>query len=198
MAHALVYNTKEHDKTSGDPFWDNSSAMLIAAMLLYLMYEAPAEEQNLSTLIYMVLQCQMADSGMGTPNPLEILFQELEERDPLHPAVLQFKSFKLGANETMKSILVSVAACLNSFNSRQFAEMTSRDETFIPRLGLEKRAIFCVIPDNDTTFNFLVTILYTQLFDQLFRLADSDPKYGGALPVHVRLMMDEFANVACH
>lgn len=124
------------------------------------------------------------------------LLRKLERRDPQHPAVLQFKSFMLGAKKTLQSILISAAANLYMFNSRKFAEMTSRDEMFLPRMGLEQRALFIVLPDNDTTFNFIATMLYTQLFDQLFRLADSTPEYNGALPVHVRLMMDEFANVA--
>lgn len=129
-------------------------------------------------------------------HPLMMLFGELERCDPQHPAVLQFKSFMLGAKKTLQSILISAAANLYMFNSRKFAEMTSRDEMFLPRMGLEQRALFIVLPDNDTTFNFIATMLYTQLFDQLFRLADSTPEYNGALPVHVRLMMDEFANVA--
>lgn len=139
--------------------------------------------------------CQVSENEM-VENPLMMLFGELERRDPQHPAVLQFKSFMLGAKKTLQSILISAAANLYMFNSRKFAEMTSRDEMFLPRMGLEQRALFIVLPDNDTTFNFIATMLYTQLFDQLFRLADSTPEYNGALPVHVRLMMDEFANVA--
>ena len=196
LAYAIVNNTKPKDAPAGgDKFWDDSSVMLISAILLYLIYEAPKEEQNLSTLMYLILNCQMSEDS-DVPNPLEMLFQELEETDPQHPAVLQFKSFKLGSTKTLQSVLISAAANLYTFNSRQFAEMTSTDELFLPQLGLEKRAIFCVIPDHDDTFNFLITMLYTQIFDQLFRLADSDPKYKGRLPVHVRLMMDEFANVA--
>ena len=196
LAFAIVNNTKPKDApASGDKFWDDSSVMLISAIILYLLYEAPVYEQNFSTLMFMIANCQLSENDMEE-NPLETLFSRLEERDSDHPAVLQFKSFKLGSTKTLQSVLISAAANLYMFNSRQFAEMTSRDESFLPQLGLEKRAIFCVIPDNDTTFNFLVTILYTQLFDQLFRLADSNPKYNGALPVHVRLMMDEFANVA--
>lgn len=145
--------------------------------------------------MYMILNCQVSENEM-VENPLMMLFGELERRDPQHPAVLQFKSFMLGAKKTLQSILISAAANLYMFNSRKFAEMTSRDEMFLPRMGLEQRALFIVLPDNDTTFNFIATMLYTQLFDQLFRLADSTPEYNGALPVHVRLMMDEFANVA--
>ena len=149
LAFAIVNNTKPKDAPSGgDKFWDDSSVLLISALILYLMYEAPASEQNFSTLMYMILNCQVSENEM-VENPLMMLFGELERRDPQHPAVLQFKSFMLGANKTLH-----------------------------------------------TTFNFIATMLYTQLFDQLFRLADSTPEYNGALPVHVRLMMDEFANVA--
>lgn len=196
LAHALVHNTKPKDAPAGgDKFWDDSTMMLISAMLLYLMYEAPPEEQNFAMLMYMILHCQLTEGEMG-PNPLDLLFEELEGREPDHPAVLQYHSFKLGSTKTLQSVLISAAANLYMFNTRRFAEMTSRDETFLPRLGTERRAIFCVIPDHDQTYNFLVTILYTQLFDQLFRLADSNPDYHGALPVHVRFMMDEFANLA--
>ena len=196
LAHALVFNTKPGDAPSaGDRFWDDSATMLLSALILYLMYEAPPEEQNFSTLMYMVTNGQISEGGMEE-SPLDTLFAELELRDAMHPAVLQYKSFKLGAAKTMQSVLISVAANLYMFNSREFAEMTARDETFIRELGLEKRAIFCVISDSDTTFNFIPTIFYTQLFDQLFRLADSRPEYKGRLPVPVRLMMDEFSNVA--
>lgn len=130
--------------------------------------------------------------------PLAVYCYKLDqaERDPLHPAVLQFNSFKLGSTKTLQSVLITASANLYMFNTAQFAEMTNTDTMFLPRLGLEKRVIFCVIPDNDKTYNFLITMLYTQLFDQLFRLADSEPKFDGALPIHVRFMMDEFANVA--
>ena len=196
LAFAIVNNTKPKDAPSGgDKFWDDSSVLLISALILYLMYEAPASEKNFSTLMYMILNCQVSENEM-IENPLMMLFGELERRDPQHPAVLQFKSFMLGAKKTLQSILISAAANLYMFNSRKFAEMTSRDEMFLSRMGLEQRALFIVLPDNDTTFNFIATMLYTQLFDQLFRLADSTPEYNGALPVHVRLMMDEFANVA--
>lgn len=181
---AFCYNNADTDGKRF--FWE---------YILYLMYEAPASEQNFSTLMYMILNCQVSENEM-VENPLMMLFGELERRDPQHPAVLQFKSFMLGAKKTLQSILISAAANLYMFNSRKFAEMTSRDEMFLPRMGLEQRALFIVLPDNDTTFNFIATMLYTQLFDQLFRLADSTPEYNGALPVHVRLMMDEFANVA--
>lgn len=196
LAYAIVNNTKPKDApSSGDKFWDDASVLLISALILYLLYEAPKSEQNFSTLMYLIQNCQMDENDVG-PNPLEMLFDELEQRDPLHPAVQQFNSFKLGSTKTLQSVLITASANLYMFNTAQFAEMTNTDTMFLPRLGLEKRAIFCVIPDNDKTYNFLITMLYTQLFDQLFRLADSDPKYNGALPVHVRLMMDEFANVA--
>ena len=195
LAYAIVNNTKPKDSpaSGGDKFWDDASVLLISALILYLIYEAPVSEQNFSTLMYMIQNCQMEEGDMG-PNPLEMLFNELQERDPLHPAVLQFNSFKLGSTKTLQSVLITASANLYMFNTAQFAEMTNTDTMFLPRLGLEKRVIFCVIPDNDKTYNFLITMLYTQLFDQLFRLADSEPKFDGALPVHVRFMMDEFAN----
>ena len=196
LAHAIVHNTKPKDAVgSADQFWDNSSIMLISAIILYLLYEAPAEEQNLSTVMYMILNGQVSEDE-SYPAPLAMLFNDLEDREPDHPAVLQYKSFLLGSTKTLQSVLVTAASNLHMFNSEQFAYMTGRDETFLPELGLQKRVIFCVIPDNDETYNFLITMLYTQIFDQLFRLADSNPEYKGALPVHVRLMMDEFANVA--
>lgn len=196
LANALVTGTKPDESKGGDSkFWDDSAILLLSSLLLYLMYEAPAEEQNFTMLMYMLTNCQVSENDVG-PNPLEFLFQELEEREPDHPAVLQFKSFMLGNAKTLQSVLITAVSALHIFNGREFAAMTNHDETFLPQMGLEKRAIFCIIPDNDTTFNFLVTILYTQLFDQLFRLADSSDEYNGALPVHVRLMMDEFANVA--
>lgn len=197
LAYAIVNNTKPKDTppSGGDKFWDDASVLLISALILYLFYEAPVSEQNFSTLMYMIQNCTMSEDDVG-PNPLEMIFDELEERDPLHPAVLQFNSFKLGSTKTLQSVLITASANLYMFNTAQFAAMTNTDTMFLPRLGLEKRVIFCVIPDNDKTYNFLITMLYTQLFDQLFRLADSEPKYDGALPVHVRFMMDEFANVA--
>ena len=197
LAYAIVSNTKPKDApaSGGDKFWDDASVLLISALILYLIYEAPVSEQNFSTLMYMIQNCQMEEGNMG-PNPLEMLFNELQERDPLHSAVLQYNSFKLGSTKTLQSVLITASANLYMFNTAQFAEMTNTDTMFLPRLGLEKRVIFCVIPDNDKTYNFLITMLYTQLFDQLFRLADSEPKFDGALPIHVRFMMDEFANVA--
>ena len=196
LAHAIVHNTKPKDAVgSADKFWDDSSMMLISAIILYLLYEAPAEEQNLSTVMYMIINGQVSEDE-SYPAPLAMLFNELEDKDPEHPAVLQYKSFQLGSTKTLQSVLISAAANLYMFNSERFAYMTGRDETFLPELGLQKRVIFCVIPDNDETYSFLITMLYTQIFDPLFRLADSNPAYKGALPVHVRLMMDEFANVA--
>ena len=140
LAFAIVNNTKppRMPPSGGDKFWDDSSVLLISALILYLMYEAPASEQNFSTLMYMILNCQVSENEM-VENPLMMLFGELERRDPQHPAVLQFKSFMLGAKKTLQSILISAAANLYMFNSRKFAEMTSRDEMFLPRMGLEQR-----------------------------------------------------------
>lgn len=161
LAHAIVHNTKPKDAVgSADQFWDNSSIMLISAIILYLLYEAPAEEQNLSTVMYMILNGQVSEDE-SYPAPLAMLFNDLEDREPDHPAVLQYKSFLLGSTKTLQSVLVTAASNLHMFNSEQFAYMTGRDETFLPELGLQKRVIFCVIPDNDETYNFLITMLYT-------------------------------------
>ena len=160
-----------------------------------ILYESPLYERNLSTMMDMILECKVSEDSYDE-NRMDILFGELEQRDPHHPAVLQYRSFKLGSAKTLSSIMVTAVSNLHMLQSAAFAEMIATDEMFLPQLGVEKRAIFCVIPDNDDTFNFMVSILYTQLFDQLFRLADSTPEFHGTLPVHVRLMMDEFANVA--
>ena len=197
LAYALVFNTKKNPAASGgeNEFWDKSAVMFLASLILYILYESPLYERNLNTMMDMILECKVSEDGYDE-NRMDILFGELEQRDPHHPAVLQYRSFKLGSAKTLSSIMVTAVSNLHMLQSAAFAEMIATDEMFLPKLGVEKRAIFCVIPDNDDTFNFMVSILYTQLFDQLFRLADSTPEFHGTLPVHVRLMMDEFANVA--
>ena len=197
LAYALVFNTKKNPAASGgeNEFWDKSAVMFLASLILYILYESPLYERNLNTMMDMILECKVSEDSYDE-NRMDILFGELEQRDPHHPAVLQYRSFKLGSAKTLSSIMVTAVSNLHMLQSAAFAEMIASDEMFLPQLGVEKRAIFCVIPDNDDTFNFMVSILYTQLFDQLFRLADSTPEFHGTLPVHVRLMMDEFANVA--
>ena len=197
LAYALVFNTKKNPAASGgeNEFWDKSAVMFLASLILYILYESPLYERNLNTMMDMILECKVSEDSYDE-NRMDILFGELEQRDPHHPAVLQYRSFKLGSAKTLSSIMVTAVSNLHMLQSAAFAEMIASDEMFLPKLGVEKRAIFCVIPDNDDTFNFMVSILYTQLFDQLFRLADSTPEFHGTLPVHVRLMMDEFANVA--
>ena len=197
LAYALVFNTKKNPAASGgeNEFWDKSAVMFLASLILYILYESPLYERNLNTMMDMILECKVSEDSYDE-NRMDILFGELEQRDPHHPAVLQYRSFKLGSAKTLSSIMVTAVSNLHMLQSAAFAEMIASDEMFLPKLGVEKRAIFCIIPDNDDTFNFMVSILYTQLFDQLFRLADSTPEFHGTLPVHVRLMMDEFANVA--
>lgn len=197
LTDALVFNTKKNPAASGgeNEFWDKSAVMFLASLILYILYESPLYERNLNTMMDMILECKVSEDSYDE-NRMDILFGELEQRDPHHPAVLQYRSFKLGSAKTLSSIMVTAVSNLHMLQSAAFAEMIATDEMFLPKLGVEKRAIFCVIPDNDDTFNFMVSILYTQLFDQLFRLADSTPEFHGTLPVHVRLMMDEFANVA--
>ena len=197
LAYALVFNTKKNPAASGgeNEFWDKSAVMFLASLILYILYESPLYERNLNTMMDMILECKVSEDSYDE-NRMDILFGELEQRDPHHPAVLQYRSFKLGSAKTLSSIMVTAVSNLHMLQSAAFAEMIATDEMFLPKLGVEKRAIFCVIPDNDDTFNFMVSILYTQLFDQLFRLADSTPEFHGTLPVHVRLMMDEFCNVS--
>ena len=195
LADDITFRLIQKSDEDGKPLEECEVYYLTTKNILFWKWEDWKLLDDATVIMYMILNCQVSENEM-VENPLMMLFGELERRDPQHPAVLQFKSFMLGAKKTLQSILISAAANLYMFNSRKFAEMTSRDEMFLPRMGLEQRALFIVLPDNDTTFNFIATMLYTQLFDQLFRLADSTPEYNGALPVHVRLMMDEFANVA--
>lgn len=197
LANAIVKGSKEKEEASGgdSEFWDQSAIMLISAYILYLKSEAPPEDQNLSTVALMIANSNPDPNGIEE-NLVEAAFKKLTDADPVHPAVLQYKSFALSPQETRQSILVTAASRLQIFNTPAVANMTDRDEMFLPELGMEKRVIFCIIPDNDSTYNFLVTILYTQLFDQLFRCADDNEELHGSLPSHVRIMMDEFANVA--
>ena len=168
LAFAIVNNTKPKDAPSGgDKFWDDSSVLLISALILYLMYEAPASEQNFSTLMYMILNCQVSENEM-VENPLDDAVRRTRSAATRStPPSCNSSLLCWVRKRRCNPFLISAAANLYMFNSRKFAEMTSRDEMFLPRMGLEQRALFIVLPDNDTTFNFIATMLYTQLFDQL-------------------------------
>lgn len=162
--------------------------------MLYLLSEAPPEEQNFDTLMYMLTHAAAREEDEDYRSPLDLLFAELEEDDPEHVAVKQYKVFKQAAGRTAKSILVSAAVRLAAFNLPQYARLTGRDEMELGKLGERRQAIFCLIPVNDTSMNYLVSMLFTQCFQELYEVADR--KYGGRLPVPVRVIQDEWANVA--
>ena len=190
----LIKNTTPRNASSNDPFWEKAEIALDSALMLYLVSEAPPEEQNFETMIYMMNFAEVREEDDQYRSPLDMLFRALEEEQPNHVAVKQYKAFKQAAGKTAKSILVSAAVRLATFNIPQYAEMTKRDEMDFGSLGEKKKAIFCVIPIADTSMNYLVGMLYTQCFQELYRCADD--KYGGRLPLPVRVIQDEWANVA--
>lgn len=179
---------------SQDPFWDTAASMLFLAQVFYLKYEAPPDEQNFPMVMELLRAGEVREDDDGYVSPLDELFDRLEMQNPEHIAVKYYKDYHSGSAKTLKSIQITLAARLEKFNLESVASLTATDELDLPSLGEKKVALFALIPDNDTSFNFLVSILYTQLFQQLFYLADH--KYGGCLPVHCHLIMDEFANVS--
>lgn len=190
----LIKNTTPRNASSNDPFWEKAEVALDSALMLYLIHEAPQDEQNFETMIYMMNFADVREEDEQYRSPLDMLFRALEEEQPAHVAVKQYKVFKQAAGKTAKSILVTAAVWLAAFNIPQYAAMTSMDEMDFGSLGERKRAIFCVIPVNDSSMNYLVGMLYTQCFQELYRRADL--KYNGRLPVPVRVIQDEWANVA--
>ena len=190
----LIKNTTPRNASSNDPFWEKAEVALDSALMLYLIHEAPQDEQNFETMIYMMNFADVREEDEQYRSPLDMLFRALEEEQPAHVAVKQDKVFKQAAGKTAKSILVTAAVRLAAFNIPQYAAMTSMDEMDFGSLGERKRAIFCVIPVNDSSMNYLVGMLYTQCFQELYRRADL--KYNGRLPVPVRVLQDEWANVA--
>ena len=189
----LFKSTTPKGAQTSEPFWDNAAQMLLLALIFYLKYEAPEDEQNFAMVMEM-LRAGDVDEDNNMPSPLDNLFFDLEKTDPNHIALKYYRSYHSGAAKTLKSIQITLAARLEKFNLESLASLTITDELELNTLGEKKTAIFALIPDNDTSFNFLVSILYTQLFQQLFEVADK--KYGGSLPVHVHFLMDEFANVS--
>lgn len=189
----LFKSTTPKGAQTSDAFWDNVAQMLLLALIFYLKYEAPEDEQNFAMVMEM-LRAGDVDEDNNMPSPLDNLFYDLEKTEPNHIALKYYRSYHSGAAKTLKSIQITLAARLEKFNLESLASLTITDELELNTLGEKKTAIFALIPDNDTSFNFLVSILYTQLFQQLFEVADK--KYGGSLPVHVHFLMDEFANVS--
>ena len=190
----LFKSTTPKGSQSNDPFWDTAASMLLLALIFYLKYEAPPEEQNFPMVMEMLRAADVREDMDEYTSPLDELFERLEIKNPDHIAVKYYKDYHSGSAKTLKSIQITLAARLEKFNLSSLAALTATDELDLPSLGEKKVALFALIPDNDTSFNFLVSILYTQLFQQLFYLADH--KYGGALPVPVHFLMDEFSNVS--
>lgn len=190
----LIKNTTPKTAGNADPFWDKSETVLLQAFILYLKYEAPISEQNFATVMYMIQNAAASENDESYKSPMDVIFEALEEREPEHIAVKQYKVFKQAAGKTAKSILISTAVRLAAFNLSQFADITNNDEMELDKLGERKQAIFAVIPDNDSSFNYIVGMLYTQAFQELYYNADH--KNEGRLKIPVRVLMDEFANVA--
>ena len=190
----LFKSTTPKGSQSNDPFWDTAASMLLLALVFYLKYEAPPDEQNFPMVMEMLRAADVREDCDEYTSPLDELFERLEMKNPDHIAVKYYKDYHSGSAKTLKSIQITLAARLEKFNLSSLAALTATDELDLPSLGEKKVALFALIPDNDTSFNFLVSILYTQLFQQLFYLADH--KYGGSLPVPVHFLMDEFSNVS--
>ena len=190
----LFKSTTPKGSQSNDPFWDTAASMLLLALIFYLRYEAPPEEQNFPMVMELLRAGDIDEENEAAGSALDDLFGMLETDNPAHIALKYYKAYRSGSAKTLKSIQITLAARLEKFNLESLATLTSTDELDLQSLGEKKVALFAIIPDNDTSFNFLVSILYTQLFQQLFFVADH--KHGGALPVHVHFLMDEFANVS--
>lgn len=190
----LFKSTTPKGSSSNDPFWDTAAQMLLMALVLYLVHEAPPQEQNFQMVLELLAAGEVKEDNDSYQSTLDILFYQLAAREPNHIAVKYYNSYHSGSGKTLKSIQITLLARLEKFNLRSLAALTTTDELDLPSLGEKKVALFAQIPDNDSSFNFLVSILYTQLFQQLFSLADR--KYSGSLPVHVHFLMDEFANVS--
>ena len=194
LATNLFKSTTPKGSTTNDPFWDTAASMLLLALIFYLKYEAPPEEQNFVMVMELLRAGDVKEDDDDYVSPLDMLFNRLETRNPEHIALKYYRSYHSGSAKTLKSIQVTLASRLEKFNLESMAQLTQTDELDLQSLGEKKVALFAIIPDNDTSFNFLVSILYTQLFQQLFYLADY--KYKGSLPIHVHFVMDEFANVS--
>jgi len=190
----LFKATTPKGSQSQDPFWDTAASMLLLALIFYLRYEAPPDEQNFAMVMELLRAGEVREDNDEYQSPLDELFDRLEMKNPEHIALKYYRNYHSGSPKTLKSIQVTLAARLEKFNLDSLAGLTMTDELELSTLGEKKVALFALIPDNDSSFNFLVSILYTQLFQQLFFTADH--KYGGSLPVHVHFVMDEFSNVS--
>ena len=194
LVNNLIKNTTPKNASNSDPFWEKSEIALDTALILYLLHEAPPEEQNLEMVMYMIENGGAREDNDDFQSPLDMLFEALEDEDPDHIAVREYKIFKQAAGKTAKSILISAAVRLSAFILPEIVGITNRDDMELGMMGERKQAVFAIIPDNDGTFNYLVGMLYTCAFQALYYQADK--VHEGALPVPVRLMMDEFCNVS--
>ena len=192
LVTTLIANTKGEGK-SGDDFWVKAETLLYTALIGYIYFEAPENEQNFSTLIEFINASEVREDDEDFQNPVDLMFEALEKKDPQHFAVRQYKKYKLAAGKTAKSILISCGARLAPFDIKELRELTAYDELELDTLGDKKTALFIIISDTDDTFNFLVSMAYTQLFNLLCDKADD--VYGGRLPIHVRCLIDEAANI---
>ncbi len=192
LVTTLIANTKGDGK-AGDEFWTKAETLLYCALIGYIHYEAPVEEQNFSTLIEFINAMEVREDDEDFQNPVDLMFEALERKKPNHFAVRQYKKFKLAAGKTSKSILISCGARLAPFDIEELREITAYDELELDSLGDKKTALFLIMSDTDATFNFLISMIYTQLFNLLCEKADD--VYGGRLPVHVRCLIDECANI---
>lgn len=190
----LFKSTTPKGSQSNDPFWDTAASMLLLSLIFYLWYEAPEEEQNFTMVMEMLRAGDVKEDDDMYLSPLDLLFEKLENTNPDHIALKYYKDYHSGSAKTLKSIQITLASRLEKFNLRSLSMLTMTDELELSSLGEKKTALFALIPDNDTSFNFIVSILYTQLFQQLFYVADH--KYKGSLPIPVHFVMDEFANVS--
>ena len=192
LVTTLMTNTKG-EGSGGDPFWEKSEKLLYTALIAYLHYEAPKEEQNFATLLQLLNAMEVREDDEDYQDPVDLLFEELGKRKPNSFAVRQYRLFQLAAGKTMKSILISCGARLAPFDIQEIRDATMYDELELDKLGDRKTALFLIMSDTDSTFNFLISMIYTQLFNLLCDKADD--KYGGKLPVHVRCLIDECANI---
>ena len=193
LVNTIIANTKGDGEKSGEDFWVKAEKLYYTALIGYIWYEAPEDEKNFTTLLEMINASEAREDDEDFQNPVDLMFERLEEKDPEHFAVKQYKKYKLAAGKTAKSILISCGARLAPFDIRELRELMETDEMELDTLGDRKTALFVIISDTDDTFNFVVSILYTQLFNLLCDKADD--VYGGRLPVHVRCLLDEFANI---
>ena len=192
LVNVLIANTKGEGK-EGDPFWEKSEKLLYQALIGYIYYEAPEEEQNFNTLLELLNAMEVREEDETFKNPVDLLFEELAEREPEHFAVRQYRKFKMAAGKTSKSILISCGARLSPFDIKEVRDVTQYDQLELDTIGDKKTALFIIMSDTDDTFNFLISMIYTQLFNLLCEKADG--VYGGRLPVHVRCLIDEAANI---